>query len=145
MSRYYHPSTKEHIPNPLPRVTEWAGEAATEAPTYDRDTETCHYIDGAWVVETIVPEVTRDDLKSQRDLALQAIVHDFGDGRVVQVRPQDVSNLQMAIQLGTNQEWVMADNTVATLTPTEMQTALDSGVMQGKQIWQTYIDNIKAL
>jgi len=97
------------------------------------------------VPQDVLKERQRIDLKRQRDDALNAIVHDFGDGRVIQVRPQDVANLQLAISLNVNQEWVMADNTVALLTPAEMQAALDGGVMQGQQILQNYIDDIKAI
>lgn len=90
-------------------------------------------------------EAQRKQIQGERDASLSAIVHDFGDGRVVQVRPQDIANLQLAINLNVDQEWVMADNAVAVLTPAEMQAALNGGVMQGKQIWQTYIDAVKVL
>lgn len=84
-------------------------------------------------------------LKLNRDNALKSILHDFGDGRIVQVRPEDVANFQIAITLGLTQEWVMSDNTISSLTPADLQLALDSGISQGKQIWQTYIDSIKLL
>lgn len=90
-------------------------------------------------------EKDRVQLKLNRENALKNIIHDFGDGRIVQVRPEDVANFQIAINLGLNQEWVMSDNTISSLTPAELQQALDSGISQGKQIWQTYIDSIKLL
>lgn len=79
MSRYYHPSTLEHIPNPLPRVKEWAGEASTEAPAYDRNTETCHYVDGSWVVESAidVAGATEDKIAELKNACRNAIFAGF--------------------------------------------------------------------
>jgi len=93
----------------------------------------------------IQKEKDRIQLKTERDNALKDITHDFGDGRIVQVRPEDIANFQIAINIGLTQEWVMQDNTIASLTTAELQEALDNGILQGKQIWQTYIDSIKIL
>lgn len=93
----------------------------------------------------IQKEKDRIQLKTERDNALKNITHDFGDGRIVQVRPEDIANFQIAINIGLTQEWVMQDNTIASLTAAELQEAFDSGIAQGKQIWQTYIDSIKIL
>jgi len=93
----------------------------------------------------IQKEKDRIQLKAERDNALKNIIHDFGDGRIVQVRPEDIANFQIAINIGLTQEWVMQDNTIASLTAAELQEAFDSGIAQGKQIWQTYIDSIKIL
>ncbi len=49
---YYHPTTLEHIRNPLPAVAEWAMGTDLAVPDYDPQTQRCAFIDGAWVVET---------------------------------------------------------------------------------------------
>lgn len=79
-----------------------------------------------------------------RDKALSNLTHDFGDGRVIQVRPAnfaaDESNIRNAIEEMTrnnidSQPWHMADNTTALVTADELRTALDSAQDQGKSIW----------
>ena len=90
-------------------------------------------------------EKLRQQLQVARDTALQAITHDFLDGRIVQVRPQDLANFQLAIANGVSREWVMADNTVAVLTTSEMQAAMQSGIAQGEVVWDDYITELKML
>lgn len=83
-------------------------------------------------------EIDRQALKQERDQALQAITHQWPDGDIVQVRPQDVSNFQTAIQLGVDQRWVLADNTTRLTTPAELQAALTAGIASGASIWDEY-------
>lgn len=90
-------------------------------------------------------EIERQALKSQRDIDLMAITHDFGDGRVVQVRPIDVSNFQLVISQGQPREWVLADNSVAVLQVAEMQAALNAGIVKAEAIWDKYMTDLKAL
>lgn len=90
-------------------------------------------------------EAARIALKNKREADLQAITHDFGDGRIVQVRPQDVSNFQFAIAKNSATEWIMEDNTVVELTVEELQTAFASGVAQGEKIYMDYMQALKAL
>ena len=90
-------------------------------------------------------EKLRQQLKANRDTALQAITHDFLDGRIVQVRPQELANFQLAIANGVSREWVMADNSVAMLTVEDMQSAMQSGIAQGEAIWDNYITELKLL
>ena len=90
-------------------------------------------------------EAKRRQLQSDRDASLQAITHDFLDGRIVQVRPQDLDNFKLAIANGVAREWVMADNTVAALTVEEMQAAMQSGIAQGEDVWDNYIAGLKLL
>lgn len=90
-------------------------------------------------------EQKRIKLKEVRDSALEAITHDLGGGRVMQVRPGDAANLQMAIQQGQSRDWVMADNTVQVVTIPELQGALASGISQAAVIWQSYMDGLKSL
>ena len=82
-----------------------------------------------------------------RNNALQAMVYDFGDGRVMQVRPQDEQNIKNAIEYMTvntiaHMNWVMEDNTIAAVTPAELQTAFDDGQAQAVAIWATYTTSI---
>lgn len=89
--------------------------------------------------------------KGIRDEALRTLTHDFGDGRVIQVRPADFANDELNIRnaiermqrLGlTQQPWVMVDNTSHMVTVAELETAIASGQDQGAAIWQTYIEAI---
>lgn len=131
---------------PLPRFASnthyyaFADEADAKTQlNYDSET-------GEYNVEIVPPkEQRRLELKAERGSRLNAITHDFGDGRVVQVRPSDVGNFQLAINEGVEQDWVMKDNTVAALTVAEMQEALQSGIAQGKQVWAWYTTELKAL
>ena len=90
-------------------------------------------------------EKLRQQLKANRDTALQSIAHDFLDGRIVQVRPQDLANFHLAIANGVAREWVMADNSVAVLTVSEMQAAMQSGIAKGEAVWDNYIAELKLL
>jgi hypothetical protein len=85
------------------------------------------------------------NLKQNRETSLQALTHTFSTGEVVQVRPQDLPNFQIAISLGASEDWVMADDTVVNLTVAQMQEAMDSGIAQGKVIWKTYTADLKAI
>jgi hypothetical protein len=73
------------------------------------------------------------------------MTHELSDGSVVQVRPQDIINFQTGIQLGETQDWVLADNSVRELTVAEMQECLQSGMIQGKAIWDNYTSQLKAM
>lgn len=85
------------------------------------------------------------NLKAVRDTALSALTHQFADGSVVQVRPKDMPNFQIAISFGQSEEWVMADDNVRLLTVAEMQEAMNSGIAQGKVIWNNYTAELKLL
>ena len=84
-------------------------------------------------------EEGRLQAKTDRDTALNNMTHTLTDGSVVQVRPSDAPNFQMAIAIGTPKNWVLADNTVKIgMTVAEMQECLDSGIAQGNVIWDAY-------
>ena len=101
----------------------------------------------------VEPEFTGAELKEQQrqqaqrdsDAALQAITHTFTDGKVVQVRPQDIANFQLAIQQGVDRKWVLEDNTVRFTTVQELAEAMANGINQGEVIWDGYIAVIEAL
>ena len=103
--------------------------------------------DGTVTIEPYVVsyEEQRQALKQQRDAALQDMVHDFGDGRIVQVRPQDKANFEIGIAGGVDEEWIAADNSIVILTVAEMEEAMQSGITQGKAIYANYITSLKAL
>ena len=90
-------------------------------------------------------ESNRMVLKSGRDADLKAITHTLADGAVVQVRPEDLANFNMAIIEGLNEDWVIDNNDVRELTVAEMQECILSGIAQGKVIWKTYTDALKQL
>lgn len=105
-----------------------------------------------WLAEGNTPEPVpaptleeqRAALKAQRDSALSAMVHDFGDGRVMQVRPQDAPNLEFGISTGQN-EWVMEDNLPHQVTTEELQEGFNSGIAQGLIIWNDYMQALNLL
>ena len=84
-------------------------------------------------------------LKAVREASLKAITHTLEDGSAVQVRPDDLGTLSLAIAAGQSEDWVLADDTVRTLTVAEMQEALLSGIEQGKVIWRVYTEELKQL
>jgi hypothetical protein len=85
------------------------------------------------------------EIRHNRDIKLSEIVHHFNDGRTIQVRPGDISTIELAIAQGTGEDWVMSNNTVSFLTVTELQEALASGISSGKVIWKECTDAIKSL
>lgn len=94
-------------------------------------------------------------LVATRDAALAALTHDFGDGRIIQVRPPgfsyDESNMRNAIErLGRGaptdkQKWLAADNSVIELTGAELRAALDSAQDQVSVIWSQFFSGLEAL
>jgi len=87
----------------------------------------------------------RKTLKAVREASLKAITHTLEDGSAVQVRPDDLGTLNLAIAAGQSEDWVLADNTVRELTVPEMQESLLAGIAQGKVIWRTYTDALRQL
>lgn len=87
----------------------------------------------------------RGKLKADCQAALGALVYTLSDGRKIQCRPQDAQNIQLRINEGVDSEWILADNTVATVTCAELQEAFNYGVTQGEAIYATYREGLKAL
>lgn len=90
------------------------------------------------------PPVVSPAAKTVRDLALAALVYDFGDGRIMQTRPSDEQNIAGAILvMGANDilgmDWVMADNVKHPVTVNELQAALDAGRLAALQVWSDYV------
>lgn len=98
--------------------------------------------DGPW--EVVQPEPytpsTEQVAEPQRNEALQQLVYDCGDGRLIQCRPHDEQNVRNAIErmqrLGlTEQVWRLADNSHQAVTLAELQAALAYGQDQAAIIW----------
>jgi hypothetical protein len=68
---YYHPTTLEHIKNPLPAVADWAGATALPVPAYDTQMQQCMFVDGAWKVEAVAAK-TNDEIIKELTQALEA-------------------------------------------------------------------------
>ena len=88
-------------------------------------------------------ERRRQVAKMERDAALQSLTYNFGDGRMIQTRPQDEANMTRAIQIMEEEgvasiSWVMADNTKHPVTLDELNTALRAGRLAGLEIWNSY-------
>ena len=90
-------------------------------------------------------ENQRKALKSTRDQALSDLTHTLSDGAIVQVRPKDMPNFNIAIANGRSKDWVLADNSVKNISVEDMQICLVEGIIKGEQIWQEYTDGLKAL
>jgi hypothetical protein len=104
------------------------------------------WIDESWTVDVVLQkENQRNALKAVREQALSAIKHTIADGSVYQVRPNDLPNFSMAIQEGQREYWVLDNNTTRLTSVAEMQECILSGIAQGKVIWRSHTDSLKAL
>jgi hypothetical protein len=78
-----------------------------------------------------------------RDNALAAIdSHDFGDGRVIQIRTKDRPPIESAIGKGVTL-WKMKDNKRYKVTDKDLQIALDAYEFQFKTIWTTHLMSLE--
>mgnify|MGYP003651975361 CR=1 FL=1 len=78
-----------------------------------------------------------------RDNALAAIdSYDFKDGRVIQIRLKDRDNLIGGIAKITP-VWKMLDNKVYSVTPADLQAALDNQEAQIAAIWMTHFADLE--
>lgn len=107
------------------------------------------YLDGTEVKEDLEAVRILDEVsaakssKVLRTAALDALTYDFGDGRVMQVRPKDEANILRAIKIMAKYEvpttdWVMLDNKKYPVTVEELETAMESGLLAGMQVWADY-------
>lgn len=105
----------------------------------------------AWLAEegnVIGPYVAPTPSARQvRDEALEAMVHDFGDGRVIQVRPKDEPNFERAYRIFTltsapTIDWVMQDDVKHPVTEAELRAAQDAGILAGAAIWAAYTPEV---
>jgi len=90
-------------------------------------------------------EELRRRLQKKRAVSLLAMTHDFGDGRVIQVRPDDIPNINIAITQNYSGDWVMADDKVYEGSSDDLEDALAAGILKGEAIWQEYMDKLKVI
>lgn len=98
--------------------------------------------------QAVVPldkEERRVNIQVAHYAALNDMTYALADGSVVQTRPSDLTNFQLAIQDNEPADWVLADNTVRTLTVAEMQEAMVAGIQNGKALWSEYTAALRAL
>ena len=81
--------------------------------------------------------------KSMRDEALNNLTHDFGDGRIMQTRPKDESNIRNAIEIMEANNipsigWSMVDDIKQNVTVAELKAALSAGQLAALSIWDAY-------
>jgi hypothetical protein len=129
-------------------------EAEVTTPSYDPTTHKLgeitysvadDIVSGEYTVEPLSTEELRSNLQAARDAALNEMTHTFSDNTVIQVRPSDLTNFNIAIQVGIDRDWIMANNTVRMTTVAEMQEAMNSGIAQAQAIWDQYAQELKAL
>jgi hypothetical protein len=98
----------------------------------------------AEVAASIVAAAALVVAKGARDSAIELLVHDFGDGRVMQVRLKDDQYIKGAIELmelsgkTSMDEWVMEDNKKYTVTVDELKAARLTGLMGVQAAFATY-------
>jgi len=81
--------------------------------------------------------------KIVRDNALNKLTHDFGDGRIIQTRPKDESNIRNAIEIMEANNipsigWSMVDDVKQNMTVADLKTALAAGQLGALAIWDAY-------
>lgn len=99
----------------------------------------------SYTVGEISNEQKRLMAKSELNQNLESLTYTFADGRVIQTRPSDLSNFQVVIELGQDEEWILEDNSLSVLTTLELKEAMDSGIAQAKVLWDNYKNFIRSL
>ena len=98
----------------------------------------------AEVAASIVAKAALVVAKEARDSGLDLLVHDFGDGRKMQVRPKDEQYVKGAIDLmemagvTSMDGWVMEDNQKYTVTVDELKAARLTGLMGVQSAFAAY-------
>tara|TARA_R110000822_G_scaffold201583_1_gene338826 strand:- start:1361 stop:1759 length:399 start_codon:yes stop_codon:yes gene_type:complete len=102
---------------------------------------TAEAFDAEVVIRNTPPPPTA---KEARDSGLDLLVHDFGDGRVMQVRLKDEQFINGAIELmelsgkTSMNDWVMEDNKKYTVTVDELKAGRLTGLMGVQAAFATY-------
>tara|TARA_R110000823_G_scaffold272123_1_gene391469 strand:- start:55 stop:513 length:459 start_codon:yes stop_codon:yes gene_type:complete len=117
--------------------------------TPDAPIESWRIVDGALtydfdIAAGIVAKAALYEAKEARDSGLDLLVHDFGDGRVMQVRLKDEQFIKGAIELmemtgvTSMDGWVMEDNKKYTVTVEELKTARLTGLIGVQSAFAAY-------
>ena len=88
-------------------------------------------------------EATRNKYKKERDQQLLSSTVLVG-GMEFQARPSDITNIQTGIAVGQT-EWVLADNSIGTVTTAQLEEVLSKGISKGASIWNEYIEKLKTI
>jgi len=86
-------------------------------------------------------DIGKQDLNSE----LHDMTYTYADGRVIQTRPADLTNIEIAIAQGADRKWIMNDDTVELLTVAELTEARNASIGTGTDHWNTYVDLVEAL
>jgi hypothetical protein len=126
---------------------------------YFKDSKGNIYVDPKESKYTDLVEMTKDEFDAEvvirntpppptarqvRDSGLDLLVHDFGDGRVMQVRLKDEQFIKGAIELmemtgvTSMDGWVMEDNQKYTVTVEELKTARLTGLVGVQSAFASY-------
>lgn len=86
-------------------------------------------------------------IRGQRDSALNGLEYDFGDGRVIQTRPQDKDNFdesiaEMELNGSTERYWLMKDNLKYLVTLDELKLARAAGRAQATGVWDVMLSYV---
>ena len=126
------------------------GTSYVEAELYpDAPRGSLRIVDGALtfdaeVAASIVAAAALVVAKEARDSGLDLLVHDFGDGRVMQVRLKDEQYIKGAIELmemtgaTSMDEWIMEDNKKYTVTVDELKAGRLTGLMGVQSAFKAY-------
>lgn len=94
--------------------------------------------------DVAVKEAKRLAAKTTRDNALQAMVYTTDTGIEIQTRPQDQQWLQGGIATGQS-KWQGKDNRFHKVKKSDLEKAIQHGMLKGKEIWEAYAQEIESL
>ena len=128
---------------------EFSNASITDVSPY-MDIVAAHSIEVVRLAGVAEAQAILDEPRFNRDDALDAIVHDFGDGRIIQARESDEANLRNAEEMMVRRDiqsmvWVMSDNLPASVTPADLRIAIESGQDQAAIIWDQYIIDLASI
>lgn len=108
----------------------------TDLPSSGPNENNWLYLDG-------VISIAAPDVAVELNDALNTLVYDFGDGRIIQVRPDDEPNFERAYKIFAltglpSMAWVMADNVKHQVTEAELREAHNYGLLAGAALWDAY-------
>ena len=144
-ANYNHSEWRERMSDKL-GITEFI-EVETEDSMYFSSSNLKYSSGGIVIDEEKLAKEAKDELRKQykeeRESALndaEIIIQDM----IFQTRPSDFINLTVGIAEGSN-EWILKDDSIATVTTEHLKSVLKQGQTQAKVIFDIYISKIKTL